>query len=436
MLVTEIARQDSGRAACRGRRIAGARTIAGWAAACLLTLAAACAGPDEAPPGASFGEDVGFMRNHAAVVVLSRGDDRAQIAVVPGLQGRVMTSTTAGPGGPSFGWINRALIASGENDPHMNAFGGEDRLWLGPEGGQFSLFFAPGDPFDLAHWFTPPPLNEGAFEVVSNRPAEIHLRKDMRLTNSAGTVFDLRADRIVRLLETRDVERLGIPVPDGVSLVAFHSDNQITNTGSAPWTKEGGLLSIWILGMFEPSPRTTVVIPFRPGPERELGPVVNDAYFGRVPSERLAVGDGVLFFSGDGRFRSKIGIPPRRARPFAGSYDAERGVLTIVHLTIPEGAADYVNSLWEIQEHPFAGDVVNSYNDGPAAPGTEPLGPFYELESSSPAAALEPGKSLGHIHTTIHIRGDDRSLDLIARAVLGAGLREIRTALPEPPRKG
>ena len=40
----------------------------------------------------------------------------------------------------------------------MNAFGGEDRLWLGPEGGQYSIFFRAGDPFDLEHWQTPPPL--------------------------------------------------------------------------------------------------------------------------------------------------------------------------------------------------------------------------------------------------------------------------------------
>ena len=31
----------------------------------------------------------------------------------------------------------------------MNVFGGEDRFWLGPEGGQFALYFKAGDPFDL-----------------------------------------------------------------------------------------------------------------------------------------------------------------------------------------------------------------------------------------------------------------------------------------------
>jgi hypothetical protein len=191
-----------------------------------------------------------------------------------------------------------------------------------------------------------------------------------------------------------------------------------------------GLLSVWILGMFNPSPATTIVVPFKSGPEAELGPAVNDAYFGKVPVDRLVVKDkdGVLFFSGDGKYRSKIGIAPARVKPFAGSYDAANGVLTLVHLTIPEGATDYVNSMWEIQEKPFAGDVVNSYNDGPSAPGAKPLGPFYELESSSPAAALAPGGTLAHVHTTMHFQGPEKALDQIARKVLGVGLEEIEKA--------
>ena len=85
--------------------------------------------------------------------------------------------------------------------------------------------------------------------------------------------------------------------------------------------------------------------------------------------------------------------------------------------------------MWEIQERPFSGDVVNSYNDGPAAPGARPLGPFYELESSSPAAALAPGETLTHVHTTMHVQGPDKLLDEIARKVFGVGIEEIKRAL-------
>ncbi|MGB8957765.1 MAG: DUF6786 family protein [Candidatus Aminicenantales bacterium] len=396
----------------------------------ILAIAAACAKPAKAPEGILFKDDLAFLKANTKVVVLSGAGGQAEVAVNPDLQGRVMTSTAAGPEGLSFGWINRELIASGVNNPHMNAFGGEDRFWLGPEGGQFSIFFKKGDPFDLDHWFTPAVVNEGSFDIASQDAGRVRFRKVIHLVNYTGTEFDLEVDREVGLLGAADVAALGVPVPAGVKMVAYASTNAVTNLGVNVWTRDTGLLSIWILGMFNPSPATTIVIPFKAGPESELGPAVNDAYFGKVPADRLVVkaGEGVLFFSGDGKYRSKIGISPLRVKPFAGSYDAANKVLTLVHLTVPEGAADYVNSMWEIQERPYAGDVVNSYNDGPASPGAKPLGPFYELETSSPAAALEPGGTLTHIHTTMHFQGPEKALDGIARKTLGVGLEEIKKA--------
>ena len=105
-------------------------------------------------------------------------------------------------------------------------------------------------------------------------------------------------------------------------------------------------------------------------------------------------------------------------------------MLTIVGFDLPAGAGDYVNSMWEIQKQPFAGDVVNSYNDGPPAPGAKPLGPFYELETSSPAAALLPGREPHPRAPHDPPRGRAAALDAVARRVLGVGLQEIRTALP------
>lgn len=119
-----------------------------------------------------------------------------------------------------------------------------------------------------------------------------------------------------------------------------------------------------------------------------------------------------------------------------GSYDAVHQLLTIVRFTQPEGVTDYVNSLWEIQDHPFQGDAANSYNDGPPSPGSKQLGPFYELESSSPAAALKPGQSLTHAHRTLHLAGPESSLNQVARTLLGVSLEEIKTALPRPASTG
>ena len=56
------------------------------------------------------------------------------------------------------------------------------------------------------------------------------------------------------------------------------------------------------------------MIPLRAGDVASLGPVVNDAYFGKVPRNRLSVGNGAIFFRADGKFRSKIGLSPPRGR--------------------------------------------------------------------------------------------------------------------------
>ena len=50
-----------------------------------------------------------------------------------------------------------------------------------------------------------------------------------------------------------------------VQMVGYRSTNRLTNTGTNDWQKDTGLLSIWILGMYKPGPRTTVVVPFHSG---------------------------------------------------------------------------------------------------------------------------------------------------------------------------
>ena len=380
----------------------------------------------------TFGDDLAFLKKYTDVVILSDTSGNSQVAVLPTLQGRAMTSTAEGTEGLSFGWINRELIASGKTVEHINVYGGEDRFWIGPEGGQFSIFFKKGVPFDLENWFTPASIDTEPFELVSKSKSRAILKKDMQLENYSRTIFNLRVDREIRVLERSEaLNALGIAPAKTVKIVAFESNNTMTNTGTKAWDKETGLLSIWILGMFNPSPATTVVVPFNVGTEDELGPIVNDAYFGKVPANRLVVKDGVLFFSGDGQYRSKIGLSPQRARPIAGSYDAVNKVLTIVQYNKPQTATDYVNSMWELQDEPYKGDVVNSYNDGPAEPGAKPLGPFYELETSSPAAALKPDEAVSHIHRTYHLQGPESDLDTIAKATLGVTIAEIKSALPK-----
>ena len=378
----------------------------------------------------TFGDDLAFLKEYTKAFVLSDESGQKQVAVVPEYQGRVMTSTADGEGGISFGWVNRKLIASGEKQPHINIYGGEDRFWLGPEGGQYSIFFKKGDPFDLDHWQTPSWIDTEPYDVVRQSQDQAAFSRTFQLMNYSGIQLDLEVRREIRLLSDADVEReLGLAIKPVVKAVAFETVNEIKNTGSNPWKKETGLLSIWILGMFNASPATTVVIPFIEGDEKELGPIVNDTYFGKVPAERLVVKDNVMFFAADANYRSKIGLLPSRSKPVMGSYDAVNRVLTIVQFTLPKGITDYVNSMWEIQEKPYGGDAVNSYNDGPPEPGAAQLGKFYELETSSPALALQPDQTGRHIHRTYHFQGSESDLDSIARKTLGVSIEEIKSVL-------
>jgi len=384
---------------------------------------------DEVRP-MTFKDELQFLSKYIEVLVLSDSTGSAKLITAPTWQGRVMTSTADGDNGFSFGWINHELIASGEVQEHINVYGGEDRLWLGPEGGQFSIFFKQGDPFDLDHWYVPKELDTESFEIIEKQQNRVVFQKHFNLINYSNTEFKTELKREVKLLDEADIaSQLGLEIPKNILKVAYTTVNSIKNSGNKSWTKDTGLLSIWILGMYNPSPETTVVIPFVEGDEKDLGPVVNDAYFGKVPESRLNIENGFVFFKGDGQYRSKIGLSPKRSKPILGSYDAGNHVLTIVIYTKPENVTDYVNSMWEIQEDPFAGDAVNSYNDGPPEPGATPLGPFYELESSSPAAALNPGETLTHEHRTFHFQGSEADLDKIVQKCLGISLEKIKSAL-------
>ncbi len=367
----------------------------------------------------SFGYDLEFLRkHHKDLVLLENGD--AKLIVLPAYQGRIMTSTAEGNAGASFGWLNHELIASGKFTEHFSAFGGEERFWLGPEGGQFSIYFKKGVDFKFENWFVPKELDTESFDLVASDKTSAQFEKQMHLDNFSGTAFDLKVNRNISLLNDSAIQQLFGKLPAGVKAVGFQSDNMITNTGNAEWNKSSGLLSIWILSMLNAGNQTSIAIPYKQGDSATLGKIVTDDYFGKVPAERLKVGDGLILFKADGNQRSKIGLSPARALPMAASYDAVNNVLTIAQFSLPEGKTDYVNSLWEQQQHPFAGDAVNAYNDGPIE--GKQMGKFYELESSSPAAALAPGQSLCHFHRTIHLKGTKADLNTIAQQLLGVGV--------------
>ena len=375
----------------------------------------------------SFGETVAFVSGYSELIVLSDDRSGALIAVWPEKQGRVLTSSVSGADGPGFGWINRELIASGEVSEHINAVGGEDRIWLGPEGGQFSIFFAPGAPFDFDHWYTPAPLDIEPFDIVAKSANFVSLRRAFQLRNYSGASFEVRIDRTVRLLSSEQVwSDLGINPVGGVKLVGFESQNGLTNLAAENWSAENGLLSIWILGQFQSTSQTTIILPIRIGSNEQLGIPVTTDYFGIIPENRISITENRVLFKADSNHRGKLGLSPARAKGLLGSYDGQSHVLTIVQYSQTSESARYVNSSWKIQDEPYKGDVANCYNDGPPLPGRPQLGQFYELESSSPAVPLGHNETVQHTQRTIHLVGTEEELGAICRDVLGVELADVR----------
>lgn len=376
--------------------------------------------------GNSFKADYDFLRKYTDIVLLEDKQGNGKVAISPALQGRVMTTTANGWLGKSYGWINKKHFISGDTLKHINIYGGEERLWFGPEGGQYSIFFKKGTEFTLDNWFTPKLIDLEPFDLIEQTDKSAVFFKTASLTNYSGFTFNFNIERAVSILYKDEINnQLGIEIPKNISAVGYQTKNTLKNIGDQPWEKETGLLSIWLLGMLKHSPTTTVIIPYVSGEESKLGPVVNDDYFGKVPSDRLKVSENAIYFKADGQQRGKIGVSPLRATDVMGSYDDVEGTLTIVKYNKPENENDYVNSKWEIQREPYKGDVVNSYNDGPPEPGVVPLGPFYELETSSPAAALNIGNTITHEQYTFHFEGEKTELNTISMKILGVSLEVI-----------
>jgi len=377
-------------------------------------------------PKGKYGYDVAFFQEKKIEIIELKDDQsKACLLIVPGYQGRVMTSTVDGDDGASFGWINYKFIESGKISSQFNPYGGEERLWLGPEGGPFSIYFKRGSEQVFSNWVVPKEIDTEPFEVVSKSQDKVSFRRNFELTNASGTKLTIGIDRSVRLLNAAETElALGLLIDTSLAFVGYESENILTNRGQNDWTEQSGALSVWMLAMFNPSPGGVVFIPYKKGSVEESGSIVSDDYFGKVPSDRLIIKDGIIFFKTDGKYRSKIGISPERALPYCGSYDPEKQVLTLLWYSAPDKPSRYVNSKWGDQAFPFKGDVVNSYNDGPVADGSI-MGPFYEIESSSPAALLTAGSRITHSQRIFHFTGSEEKLSKITEKLFGQNLEEI-----------
>ena len=377
--------------------------------------------PEKYDPG-TFGYDLNFLRGHDSVIVLQSDQGKAQVVVSAKYQAKVFTSTADGNKGPSFGWIHYKAF-SGPEDAHMNGYGGENRIWLGPEGGKYSLFFPKGAAMEFANWKTPAAFDTEAWKVTKQDAASVGLQKDMQLVNYAGTALSLSVGREIAIISRSEIDGVLHSQDTTIKAVGYRTVNTLTNTGKEAWTEKTGMPCIWMPDMFNPSPATVIVIPHK-GMVKKGDKVATTDYFGEIPADRIKIDSATVFFKADGKSRGKLGINPLYALTRAGSYDAQNKVLTVTMFQV-DSSGKYLNQEWKTTKPAFSGDAVNAYNDGPLADGSQ-MGPFFEIESVSPAAFLAPGQSLTHQHSVFHFTGDEAGLDKVAQHLLGVSLQVIK----------
>jgi hypothetical protein len=372
----------------------------------------------------TFGYDLNYLLKKDNLIVLKGSNDQAQVIVSPKYQAKVFTSTAEGLDGKSLGFVNYKALDSDVTDEHMNGYGGENRFWIGPEGGKYSVYFQPATEQVYDNWHTPKPIDIEPWNVAFTNGKSVSLQKEMEVTNYQGNQLKLKVDRAISLIELPEIKSgLSIDIKPEVKVVAYTTDNSITNLNDFEWTKETGTICIWMLDMFNPAPQAVTFVPFNEGEESELGKIVTSDYFGEIPSGRLKIKENIIYLKTDGEYRSKLGLNGKRTKAIAGNYDPDAKRLTFILFDVDPSAV-YLNQEWNPEKDPLKGDALNAYNDGPLADGSI-MGPFLELESVSPAAFLKPAQSISHKHTVYHFIGDEKDLNPITEKLLGVSLAEI-----------
>ena len=368
----------------------------------------------------TFGDDLSFLRKHLEPIVLKEG--KRQIMVSPEFQGRVFTSTSRGLEGDSYGWFNKNIISSDSAKLNMSKVGGASRIWFGPDQGPNTVFVRVDSETNEKVKGAPVDLDEVQFQISKKSNTSVAMGSKMHIENNKGFQFYLDVNRKVELLDFKDViSNLHISLNDKIEFVAFKAETTMTNIGNENWSVEKGLISLWELGCMIPSSKTTVIIPLKGKIEKAT------IYFTEIDSTRIVIKNNVMYYRADANYFNKIGTLPENTLPYFGSYSPELNRLTVVKFSF-NNDTDYVNSHEKFIENQLRGDVINVFNDGIWG-DIGPFGPFYELETSSPAKALKVGESMSHIHETYHFEGSQEDLSRISMDVFGVALETVEKAL-------
>ncbi len=378
----------------------------------------------------TFGRDLSFFSKYG-IETLVLSNDNSFVAVSPALQARVMTSTYGGADGPSIGWINRVQLAF-KNDPANRAqVGGEDRFWVGPQGGDFSLFFKGGAARTSENWQIPSFMSAEPWALVAKTQSRAKFEKTAEFENDKGAKFKIKAEREISVLSRKHVsDILGIEIPSQVEIAAFQSFNKLTNAGDKKWTPDSGLLNISVQSCFNANRKTYAFIPYRAGEPAKLGDIVRDNFLeasaSADTSERLTVDTDFIKYKVDGRRLGEIGVSPQRSEGIALSYDETNRILTVILYIKPAQLRSYLPSSWRRAADNFGGEAVSVFNNGAPAGSNAPAAAYYEISTYSPALSLEAGKSQFHLQRTFHFHGSEYDLGLISYKLAGISIGQLR----------
>jgi hypothetical protein len=357
---------------------------------------------------------------------LESDSGHGRVLCAPSLVGRVMTTTFDSADGQSLGRIGIEGICKGPVDPVFNDFGGEERFWLGPEGGQFGLHFSSTNQ-TLATYRVQAGMSSKPYFVVRAGHGFITMRSRFDLTNCLGTQFEVDILRSIKILDSCPYI---LDHPGHVDFVGFQTETTITNVGKKPMSWDTGVLSAWTIGQHPSGPRCVVVLPLVIGTELALGKPIREDYIevlnpgGSLGPGKLSINVGYALLKTESNCSIKIGIGKKRAKNRFGSIDLDRCQMTINDFDLfPE--IDYVAPYWRPLSYDELrdGEAISIYVDGSGE--AEPTGHFYELESLSPALTLVPTQSHTHRNRIYHIRSDRPVLGSICAEFLGASLDRI-----------
>ena len=342
-----------------------------------------------------------------------------KVLVAPSLVGRVMGTTLAGDRGEILGWINVPAIEKGMVDPVFNNFGGEERFWFAPEGGQFGLNLG-GHVSGWQYYQVQDAFNTQPFRVLKAETNLLTMSSRMKLINARRARFDFEVTRTVRILDDCPYT---LGYDNKVDFVGFETVNISRHAAKTPVPRAHGALAMFCLTQFLAHPRLVIIVPFRPGSARLLGPPVRKDYWkdfcahGALPRHRYHIDKCFALMKGDGKLRGKFGVGRRRAVPRLASLDLDTNELIIVDCDFyPE--LEYVGSYWRRMQNPYDGDALSVSYEGPDDAGRS--GQSYELETLSPALLLQPGQALSHRNRIYHLFGPAAAINQICRRYFGA----------------